>query len=150
MKKEEWLPIVDEKGEVTGQAPRSICHSGSKLLHPVVHLHITNDRHELFLQKRSMKKDLLPGMWDTAVGGHIGVNEKVEDALKREASEELGITDFEPVFWVTTFGKVPANGNWFFLFYVPVTTISTSITMKWTKGVFGLCKNWQRAWRKIS
>ena len=55
MKKEEWLPIVDEKGEVTGQAPRSICHSGSKLLHPVVHLHITNDRHELFLQKRSMK-----------------------------------------------------------------------------------------------
>ena len=74
MKKEEWLPIVDEKGEVTGQAPRSICHSGSKLLHPVVHLHITNDRHELFLQKRSMKKDLLPGMWDTAVVGHIGVN----------------------------------------------------------------------------
>ena len=98
MKKEEWLPIVDEKGEVTGQAPRSICHSGSKLLHPVVHLHITNDRHELFLQKRSMKKDLLPGMWDTAVGGHIGVNEKVEDALKREASEELGITDFEARF----------------------------------------------------
>lgn len=98
MKKEEWLPIVDEKGEVTGQAPRSICHSGSKLLHPVVHLDITNDRHELFLQKRSMKKDLLPGMWDTAVGGHIGVNEKVEDALKREASEELGITDFEARF----------------------------------------------------
>ena len=98
MKKEEWLPIVDEKGEVSGQAPRSICHSGSKLLHPVVHLHITNDRHELFLQKRSMKKDLLPGMWDTAVGGHIGVNEKVEDALKREASEELGITDFEARF----------------------------------------------------
>ena len=98
MKNDEWLPIVDEKGEVTGQAPRSICHSGSKLLHPVVHLHITNDRHELFLQKRSMKKDLLPGMWDTAVGGHIGVNEKVEDALKREASEELGITDFEARF----------------------------------------------------
>ena len=98
MKKEEWLPIVDEKGEVTGQAPRSICHSGSKLLHPVVHLHITNDRHELFLQKRSMKKDFLPGMWDTAVGGHIGLNEKIEEALKREAQEELGITDFEVRF----------------------------------------------------
>ena len=40
----------------------------------------------------------IPGMWDTAVGGHIGVNEKVEDALKREASEELGITDFEARF----------------------------------------------------
>ena len=45
-----------------------------------------------------MKKDLLPGMWDTAVGGHIGINEKVEDALKRETFEELGITDFEAHF----------------------------------------------------
>lgn len=98
MKKEEWLPVVNEKGEVTGQAPRSLCHSGSKLLHPVVHLHIVNAQHDIFLQKRSLKKDLLPGKWDTAVGGHIGVNEKVEDALKRETFEELGITDFEARF----------------------------------------------------
>lgn len=98
MKKEEWLPLVNEKGEVTGQAPRSLCHSGAKLLHPVVHLHIVDKQNRLFLQKRSMKKDLLPGMWDTAVGGHIGLNEKVEDALKRETFEELGITDFEARF----------------------------------------------------
>lgn len=98
MKKEEWLPIVNEKGEVTGKAPRSVCHSGSKLLHPVVHLHILNRQHDVFLQKRSMKKDLLPGKWDTAVGGHIGVNEKLEDALKRETSEELGITKLEAQF----------------------------------------------------
>ena len=98
MKKEEWLPIVNEKGEVTGKAPRSVCHSGSKLLHPVVHLHIINQQHEVFLQKRSMKKDLLPGRWDTAVGGHIGVNEKLEDALKRETFEELGITKLEAQF----------------------------------------------------
>lgn len=98
MKKEEWLPLVNEKGEVTGQAPRSVCHSGSKLLHPVVHLHIINDQQAIFLQKRSMKKDLLPGKWDTAVGGHIGVNEKIEEALKRETFEELGITDFDARF----------------------------------------------------
>lgn len=98
MKKEEWLPLVNEKGEITGQAPRSVCHSGSKLLHPVVHLHIINDKHELFLQKRSLKKDLLPGFWDTAVGGHIGLNEKIEEALKRETFEELGITNFEARF----------------------------------------------------
>ena len=98
MKKEEWLPIVNEKGEVIGKAPRSVCHSGSKLLHPVVHLHILNQQHEVFLQKRSIKKDLLPGKWDTAVGGHIGINEKLEDALKRETFEELGITKLEAQF----------------------------------------------------
>lgn len=97
-RREEWLPVVNEKGEVTGKAPRSVCHSGSKLLHPVVHLHILNDRRAVFLQKRSLKKDLLPGIWDTAVGGHVGLNEKIEDALRREAAEELGITRFEARF----------------------------------------------------
>lgn len=97
-RQEEWLPIVNEQGEVQGQAPRSVCHSGSKLLHPVVHLHIVDENGNLFLQKRSMTKKLLPGKWDSAVGGHIGINEKIEDALKRETYEELGITDFEARF----------------------------------------------------
>lgn len=97
-RREEWLPLVDEKGRITGKAPRSLCHSGSKLLHPVVHLHIVDARKGIFLQKRSLKKDLLPGKWDTAVGGHIGAGESVEEALKRETFEELGITDFEARF----------------------------------------------------
>ncbi|MEI3155331.1 MAG: NUDIX domain-containing protein [Odoribacter sp.] len=116
MKKEEWLPLVNEKGEVIGQAPRSICHSGSKLLHPVVHLHIINDQREIFLQKRSMKKDLLPGKWDTAVGGHIGLNEKVEDALKRETCEELGITDFEARFMGSYIWESPREKELVFSF----------------------------------
>lgn len=98
MKKEEWLPIVNEKGDITGQSTRTICHSGSKLLHPVVHLHIVNPQNEVFLQKRSLKKDLLPGMWDTAVGGHVGLNERIEEALKRETFEELGISRFDAQF----------------------------------------------------
>ena len=41
-------------------------------------------------------KDIQPGKWETAVGGHIDLGESVEIALKREANEELGITDFTP------------------------------------------------------
>ena len=32
---DEWLPIVNEKGEVVGKATRRSCHSGSMLLHPI-------------------------------------------------------------------------------------------------------------------
>ena len=92
---EELFPLVDEEGNVIGKATRSFCHGGSKPLHPVVHLHILNERGEIYLQKRSMKKDIQPGKWDTAVGGHIDYGEEVEVALKREAREELGITGFE-------------------------------------------------------
>ena len=93
---EEMFPLVDEEGNITGAATRGECHNGSKLLHPVVHLHGLNSQGELYLQKRPDWKDIQPGKWDTAVGGHVDLGESVEMALKREAREELGITDFTP------------------------------------------------------
>lgn len=93
---EEMFPVVDEEGNITGAATRGECHNGSKLLHPVVHLHVFNSRGELYLQKRPEWKDIQPGKWDTAVGGHIDLGESVEIALKREVQEELNITGFVP------------------------------------------------------
>jgi len=95
---EEYFPIVTEEGVVTGKASRTECHSGTFLLHPVVHLHVFNSGGELYLQKRAMDKDIQPGKWDTSVGGHVDYGEETEDALRREVREELGITDFKPVF----------------------------------------------------
>lgn len=92
----EMFPIVDEEGNITGAATRGECHNGSKLLHPVVHLHVFNGKGELFLQKRPEWKDIQPGKWDTSVGGHVDLGENVETALEREAREELGITNFTP------------------------------------------------------
>lgn len=94
----EWFPVVEPTGIVTGRASRAYCHSGAKVLHPVVHLHLIDRFGRLYLQKRSMRKDIQPGRWDTAVGGHLDYGESITEALYREASEELGITGFNPVF----------------------------------------------------
>lgn len=94
----EIFPVVDELGNVIGSATRGECHGGSKLLHPVVHLHVFNSKGELYLQKRPMWKDIQPGKWDTAVGGHVDYGESIEQAPHREVGEELGITDFIPEF----------------------------------------------------
>lgn len=91
---EEMFPIVDEKGNIINAATRGECHNGSRLLHPVVHLHVFNPKGEIYLQKRPAWKDIQPGKWDTAVGGHVDLGENIEQALKREVEEELGITDF--------------------------------------------------------
>ena len=95
---QEIFPIVDEEGRVVGSATRGECHSGSKLLHPVVHLHVFSDKGDIYLQRRPEWKDIQPGKWDTAVGGHIDYGEAPEQALLREVREELGITDFQAEF----------------------------------------------------
>ena len=102
MKKTEIFPVVDLKGNVVGKATRAECHSGSMQLHPVVHMHIVDTEGRIFLQKRSPDKDIQPGRWDTAVGGHVQYGENIIDALQREIKEELGI-EIENYYHLVTY-----------------------------------------------
>ncbi|MCR4769514.1 MAG: NUDIX domain-containing protein [Bacteroidaceae bacterium] len=93
---DELLPRVDNNGKVIGVVKRGEAHCGTRILHPVVHLHLFNSKGELYLQLRPEWKPIQPNKWDTACGGHIEYGEEVEEALKREVSEELGLTSFLP------------------------------------------------------
>lgn len=88
---EEIFEIVDLEGNVIGSARRSEVHGNPKLIHKVVHCLVFNSRGELFLQKRSLFKDVQPGKWDTSVGGHVDPGETAIEAVARESYEELGL-----------------------------------------------------------
>ena len=94
----EYFPVVEPNGMVIGRSAREYCHSGQKPLHPVVHLHIIDRYSRIYLQKRSIKKRIQPGKWDTAVGGHVSYGESITEALFRESSEELGLSEFNPIY----------------------------------------------------
>ena len=87
----ELFPVVDAEGNVIGKMSRAEAHSGTKRLHPVVHLHLFNSRGELYLQHRATWKDVQPDKWDTATGGHFDYGETAEEALAREVMEEIGL-----------------------------------------------------------
>ena len=115
--REEWLPLVDEDGKVTGKAPRSVVHMDKDLLHPVIHLHLINKNNQIYLQKRLITKLVQPGKWDTSVGGHISVNETVELTLMREAEEELGVKGFNPISLGKYIWKTDIESELVFMFY---------------------------------
>ena len=86
---EEIFDVVNERDEVIDQRPRPEVHRLG-LKHRAVHVLILNSRGQLFLQKRSMKKDCFPGVWDSSASGHLDRGEEYDTCAVREVQEELG------------------------------------------------------------
>ena len=97
---EEMIEVVDSEGNVISIARRSEVHGNPALMHRVVHVLVFGSDGRLYLQKRSMSKDVAPGLWDTSVGGHVDPGEALPVAAMREMKEELGV-ECEPEFLYT-------------------------------------------------
>jgi isopentenyldiphosphate isomerase len=90
---EELLEVIDADGRVLELRPRREMHGNPELRHRAVHVVVRNRKGEVYLQKRSLRKRIQPGKWDTAVGGHVDPGESYEQAAARELQEELGVSD---------------------------------------------------------
>jgi len=87
---EELFDVVNERDEVIGQKPRSEVHRLG-LMHRATHILVFNSRGQVFLQKRSMKKDRQPGLWDSSASGHLNAGEDYDACAMRELREEIGL-----------------------------------------------------------
>ncbi len=87
---EDIFDVVNERDEVIDRKPRSEVHRLG-LLHRAVHVLVFNGRGQIFLQKRSMKKDRQPGVWDSSASGHVDSGEDYDTTSVREVWEEIGL-----------------------------------------------------------
>ena len=87
---DELFDVVDENDQPVGTMPRREVHRLQQR-HRAVHLLVVNQAKKIFLHKRSMKKDLFPGVWDSSAAGHVGAGEDYDSTAVRELREELGI-----------------------------------------------------------
>lgn len=92
---EELFEIVDETDTVIELRPRSEAHRLG-LRHRAVHVLVFNSAGEVFLQKRSMRKDCHPGVWDSSSSGHVSPGEGYDACAIREMAEEIGLEAPEP------------------------------------------------------
>jgi isopentenyldiphosphate isomerase len=87
---EEIFDVVNERDEVIDRQPRREVHRLG-LRHRAVHMLVFNRRGQVFLQKRSLKKDREPGVWDSSASGHVDSGEDYDAAAVRELREEIGL-----------------------------------------------------------
>ena len=76
----EFLPIVNERGNIVGRAMYVELHQGNKMLHPVVHLHVINGK----------------GETTRLYWWHVAFGDTPEKTLKRKIAETLGLTGAVP------------------------------------------------------
>ena len=76
----EFLPIVNERGNIVGRALYLELHNGNKMLHPVVHLHILNTKGEVTRRY----------WW------HVAFGDTPEKTLQRKIEETLGLSGVKP------------------------------------------------------
>jgi isopentenyldiphosphate isomerase len=98
---DEIVAIVDERNNVVGAAPRREMRA-KNLPHRSTYILVFNARGELYVQKRTMTKDVFPGYYDPATGGVVLAGESYEQSAVRELDEEMGIRDV-PLTWLFDF-----------------------------------------------
>jgi isopentenyldiphosphate isomerase len=113
---EEIFDVVNVRDEVIDQRPRSEVHARG-LLHRAVHVLVFNSRGEVFLQKRSMKKDRQPGVWDSSCSGHVDSGENYDETAVRELREEIGLelkTPLQKLFKIDACAETDAEFVWIY------------------------------------
>ncbi len=88
---DELLDIVDRDDRVIGQKLRSEIYAKKKSNFRAVNAFLINDNGELWIPRRSANKPSFPSCLDASVSGHVKSGETYEQALSREAMEELRI-----------------------------------------------------------
>ncbi len=87
----ELVQIVDEQNRESGTAPRDVMRK-QRLLHRCTYIFVFNAKGEIFVQQRTLSKDIYPGFLDLAAGGVIVAGESYDVGAQRELAEELGIS----------------------------------------------------------
>ncbi|MFC1812211.1 NUDIX hydrolase YfcD [Thermodesulfobacteriota bacterium] len=88
--KDEIVSIVDEENNLIGTEFRSVMRLKG-LIHRASYILVFNSKEQIFVQKRTLTKDVYPGYYDVAAGGVVLAGETYEESAERELEEELGI-----------------------------------------------------------
>jgi isopentenyl-diphosphate delta-isomerase len=88
---DELVVLLSEDGRAVGTAPKASVHHARTPLHLAFSAYLFDADGRLLLTQRALDKATFPGVWSNSVCGHPGPGERLDDAVRRRASDELGL-----------------------------------------------------------
>jgi len=90
LRKEEWIPIVTEKGEVTGKIAKSVSlNMKNRFMHPVVRVALISGS-KVYLQERPASDILNPGKLDYPFEKYMLFNHEINLAARNSIRRMIG------------------------------------------------------------
>lgn len=87
---EEWLPVVTERGEVTGRVAKSITKDmKNKFMHPVVRVALIY-KGTIYLKERDASRLLNPGLLDYPFEKYMQFNDDIDVTVRNSIAKECG------------------------------------------------------------
>lgn len=88
----ELVVLLDNDANPIGTADKLAVHTTDTALHLAFSCHLFNAKGEVLVTRRALAKRTWPGVWTNSFCGHPAPGEPMEDAVRRRASFELGVS----------------------------------------------------------
>jgi len=108
---EEEVVIVDRDNRVMGSAPRAVMRREG-LIHRATYILVFDTTGRLFVQDRTMSKDIFPGYHDLCTGGVVLAGEDYDASAVRELEEEIGVRGVPLNFHFDFYGEYAGQKVW--------------------------------------
>jgi len=140
LRKEEWLPIVNESGEVTGRVAKSVSlKMKNRFMHPVVRVALVHEGN-LYLQKRPSNDILDPSTYDHPFEKYMLFNHEINIAVRNSITRALDMQDLPFNFLLKYVYENEISKRLIFLFVSRVETESQLESINLLKGKFWTMK----------
>lgn len=113
---EDWLPVVDEEGKVTGSVQYQLgSENGERLMHPVVRLYFVENG-KIFLQQRKPDDLSEPLHWDASLSRQVRMSESIQMALKNFTQKLYQIEPIKYLFLTNYIYQGKFSDHFIYLF----------------------------------